>query len=84
MNSSQRKASYQIEETKFEVIYADITTLDADAIVSSDDNYISMGGGVSMAIRMKAGPSIQEEIKKHLPMKIGDVAVTSAGNLNAK
>jgi O-acetyl-ADP-ribose deacetylase (regulator of RNase III) len=84
MNQGRRKASYQIEETRFEVIYADVTTLNADAIVSSDDNYISMGGGVSMSIRVKAGPSIQEEIKKHLPMKIGDVAVTSAGNLNAK
>lgn len=84
MSQSERKASYQIEETKFEAIYADITTLNVDAIVSSDDNYISMGGGVSMSIRIKAGPSIQEEIKKHLPMKIGDIAVTSAGNLNAK
>lgn len=84
MNQSNRNAAYQIENTKFEVMYADITTITADAIVSSDDNYISMGGGVSMSIRMKAGASIQEEIKKHLPMKIGDVAVTSAGRLESK
>lgn len=84
MNQSNRKAAYQIENTKFEVVYADITTIATEAIVSSDDNYISMGGGVSMSIRNKAGSSIQEEIKKHLPMKIGDVAVTSAGNLDSK
>jgi O-acetyl-ADP-ribose deacetylase (regulator of RNase III) len=84
MNRENRRASYQIGDTKFEVVYADITKLDTDAIVSSDDNYISMGGGVSMSIRREAGHTIQEEIKKHLPMKIGDVAVTSAGNLNAK
>ncbi|MCB9298973.1 MAG: macro domain-containing protein [Lewinellaceae bacterium] len=65
-------------------MYADITTVPADAIVSSDDNYLSMGGGVSQAIRYKAGASIREEIKKHLPMKIGEVAVTSAGNLGAR
>ncbi|MFM1969108.1 MAG: hypothetical protein RL152_485 [Bacteroidota bacterium] len=79
-----RQATYQIENTKFEVLYADITSLPTDAIVSSDDNYISMGGGVSAAILRKAGDGLREEVKKHLPMKIGDVAVTSAGNLNAK
>lgn len=86
MTTSQenRQAIYQIEGTKFEVLYADITSLPSDAIVSSDDNYISMGGGVSAAILRKAGESLREEVKKHLPMKIGDVAVTSAGNLNAK
>ena len=86
MTTSQenRQAIYQIEHTKFEVLYADITSLPTDAIVSSDDNYISMGGGVSAAILRKAGEGLREEVKKHLPMKIGDVAVTSAGNLNAK
>jgi O-acetyl-ADP-ribose deacetylase (regulator of RNase III) len=79
-----RQASYQIENTKFEVLYADITLLPTDAIVSSDDNYMSMGGGVSAHILSKAGDGLREEVKKHLPMKIGDVAVTSAGSLNAK
>ncbi len=83
-NQENRQAIYQIENTKFEVLYADITSLPTDAIVSSDDNYISMGGGVSAAILRKAGDSLREEVKKHLPMKIGDVAVTSAGNLNVK
>jgi O-acetyl-ADP-ribose deacetylase (regulator of RNase III) len=79
-----RQAIYQIESTKFEVLYADITSLPTDVIVSSDDNYISMGGGVSATILRMAGDRLREEVKKHLPMKIGDVAVTSAGNLNAK
>lgn len=83
-NQDNRQATYQIENTKFEVLYADITSLPADAIVSSDDNYLSMGGGVSAAILRKAGNGLREEVKKHLPMKIGDVAVTSAGNLNVK
>lgn len=84
MNQPQRKAGYQIADTRFEVIYADITGLITDAIVSSDDTYLSMGGGVSLALRMKGGPSIQEEIKKHIPLQLGEVAVTSAGALPAK
>lgn len=84
MKTLDRNSTYLIGNTKFEVIYADITAVPTDAIVSSDDNYISMGGGVSQSIRHKAGEAIREELKKHLPMKIGDVAATSAGHLDAK
>jgi len=84
MNKPLREAKYQIENTVFEVLYQSIIEVNSDAIVSSDDNYISMAGGVSLAISMEAGDSIYEEIKKHLPMKHGGVAVTSAGDLKSK
>jgi O-acetyl-ADP-ribose deacetylase (regulator of RNase III) len=65
-------------------MYGDITELAADALVSSDDNYLTMGGGVSSALSRAGGDIIRQEARKHLPLKIGDVVVTSAGQLKAK
>lgn len=79
-----RTADYRIGNTTFRVTYGDITKITADAIVSSDDNYLSMGGGVSEAILIAGGDAIRREAAKHLPLKIGDVAITSGGNLSAK
>lgn len=81
---NKREAIYQIEHSQFQVIYADITSMQSGVIVSSDDNYISMVGGVSYAILQKAGETLREEVRKHLPIKMGEVAVTTAGNLKAK
>jgi O-acetyl-ADP-ribose deacetylase (regulator of RNase III) len=79
-----RSTDYRINETTFSVVYESITKVQADALVSSDDNYLSMGGGVSEGILNAAGARIQEEARKHVPLKAGDVAVTSAGELAAK
>ena len=80
----ERTADYKINNTTFRVAYGDITQLTADALVSSDDNYLSMGGGVSESLLRRGGDVIQVEARKHVPLKIGDVAVTSAGGLSAK
>lgn len=84
MNKDERSVAYQIEGTKFEVVYADITTVAADALVSSDDQVLSMSGGVSRAIRQACGAWLNEERSKHLPLQAGQVVVTSAGALSAK
>ena len=55
-----------------------------DALVSSDDTRLSMGGGVSGAIRIAGGEVIAQEARKLAPVRVGDVAVTSAGSLPAK
>jgi O-acetyl-ADP-ribose deacetylase (regulator of RNase III) len=55
-----------------------------DAVVSSDDAQLSMGGGVSGAILSAAGGTVTEESKRLSPLKVGDVAVTSAGQLPTK
>jgi O-acetyl-ADP-ribose deacetylase (regulator of RNase III) len=81
---TQRTADYRLNNTTFRVTYGDITQQKVDAIVSSDDNFLSMGGGVSEAILKAGGEVIREEARKHVPMNIGDVAVTSAGKLPAK
>ncbi|WP_017292721.1 macro domain-containing protein [Geminocystis herdmanii] len=74
----------KIKETNLFVKIIDITTLDVDVIVSSDDNYLKMGGGVSASILKKGGNSIKEHALKFAPIKLGDVIMTSAGNLSAK
>lgn len=76
--------NYSIGDATFTITYADITSVSADALVSSDDNYLSMGGGVSAAIARGAGPALITDARKHIPLSLGDVAVTSAGNLAAK
>lgn len=81
---TERTADYKINNTTFRVTYGDITRLTADALVSSDDNFLTMGGGVSYALLRTGGETIRMEASKHTPLKIGDVAVTSAGILPAK
>jgi O-acetyl-ADP-ribose deacetylase (regulator of RNase III) len=79
-----QNTNYSIGDSTFAITYADITSVPADALVSSDDNYLSMGGGVSAAIARGAGPALIADARKHIPLSLGDVAVTSAGNLAAK
>ena len=55
-----------------------------DAVVSSDDTHLSMGGGVSQAILKIAGASVAREATSLVPLNVGDVAVTSAGDLPAR
>lgn len=54
-----------------------------DALVSSDDNYLSHGGGVSAALWAAAGPALEQETATLRQLRIGDLHETSAGRLNA-
>jgi O-acetyl-ADP-ribose deacetylase (regulator of RNase III) len=80
----KRSSDYHLDDTVFRVEYGDLAAATADAVVSSDDNLLSMGGGVSMALLRAGGPEIARDAQKHTPLKIGDVAVTSAGRLKAR
>ncbi len=79
-----RTANYQLNNTIFRVTYADITTVDADVLVSSDDSQLSMRGGVSKAILNAGGAAIVDDARKHTSLALGDVIVTTAGQLPAK
>ena len=63
--------------------FGDITTSTAEVIVSSDDAYISMGGGVSASILRAGGQEIILDASKKVPVRLGDVVVTTAGRLPA-
>lgn len=66
------------------IYQGDITNLVTDIIVSSDDNYLTMGGGVSYRLRSVGGSDIYSEAQKLVPLSLGEVAVTNAGNLPAQ
>jgi len=80
----QQKRTYQVGPSTLTLEFGDITASKADVLVSSDDSYLTMGGGVSAAIRRAAGQGILLEVAKKIPAKLGDVVVTGAGSLPAK
>lgn len=69
---------------KIEIVEGDITDMDVDAIVNAANNQLILGAGVAGAIRKKGGPKIQEECNKIGPIKVGEAAITTGGNLKAK
>ncbi|HXU45148.1 MAG TPA: DUF4062 domain-containing protein [Thermoanaerobaculia bacterium] len=76
--------SYQFGESRLTLRFGDITTSDDQVLVSSDDSYISMGGGVSAAIRRIGGEAIAIDASKKVPAALGDIVVTTAGTLRAQ
>ena len=76
---------YHINNSSIKIIFGNILDSQAEVIVSSDDNKVSMRGGVSKAIRDKEGTgAISIDVKKFVPADIGDVIVTTAGSLPQK
>ncbi len=69
-------------------VSGDITEEHVDAIVNAANSQLIHGGGVAGAISGAGGKAIDEEsrkwVDKHGPVSVGDVAVTSAGELDAK
>lgn len=81
----EQSKEYRINNSTVKVIFGNILDSQAEVIVSSDDCNISMGGGVSMAIRHKEGTdAIRTDVKKKIPADIGDVIVSTAGTLPQK
>lgn len=76
--------TYQFKNSQIKVVFGDITQSKSEVIVSSDDCYLSMGGGVSGMIRKCAGKTIINDVEKHIPAKLGDVIVTGSGDLLCK
>jgi O-acetyl-ADP-ribose deacetylase (regulator of RNase III) len=79
-----KSRAYQFGKSSLTIKFGNITTSDAEAIVSSDDSYISMGGGVSASILRAGGQEIMIDAAKKVPANVGDVIVTTAGRLQAR
>ncbi|MBR5102139.1 MAG: macro domain-containing protein, partial [Muribaculaceae bacterium] len=76
---------YFVNNSTIKIIFGNILDSQAEVIVSSDDSNITMGGGVSYAIKMKEGTNaILMDVKKKTPAEIGDVVVSTAGTLPQK
>ena len=76
--------THRIGNSEVKVISGDICKSKCDVIVSSDDSRLSQGGGVSRAIACVGGDDIRRQIANLIPVDLGDVAVTTAGNLPQK
>ncbi len=76
--------TYEVGRSKITLRFGDIITSKADALVSSDDYLLSMGGGVSAAIRLAGGARIAADASKMVGARAGDVIVSTAGDLPAK
>ncbi|MBQ9773001.1 MAG: TIR domain-containing protein [Lentisphaeria bacterium] len=75
---------FTIRNSSLRLINGNILDSKCDVIVSSDDNLLTHGGGVSLAIFNAGGNMIETDTKKHLPAPLGEVVVSTAGNLVQK
>lgn len=81
----EQSKEYNINNSTIKIIFGNILDSQTEVIVSSDDLHITMGGGVSRAIRQKEGTSaIGLDVQKKVPADIGDVVVSTAGTLPQK
>jgi len=62
----------------------DLTALEVDAIVNAANNDLILGGGLAGAIARAGGPDIQADCDSHGPVKVGQAAITTAGNMPAR
>jgi O-acetyl-ADP-ribose deacetylase (regulator of RNase III) len=67
-----------------DVIVADITTLEVDAIVNAANRSLAGGGGVDGAIHAAAGPELAGASTRHAPLATGDAVLTPGFRLRAR
>src|SRR5690349_8709187 len=67
-----------------EVLEADITTLDVDAIANAANTRLMHGGGVAGAIARAGGDAVQRESDERAPIGLGEAVETTAGDMPAK
>ena len=66
---------------RLEVVEGDITQLRVDAIANAANTRLLHGGGVAAAIQRAGGRRVEEESRHAAPIGLGEVAVTSGGDM---
>jgi O-acetyl-ADP-ribose deacetylase (regulator of RNase III) len=75
---------WKVNGRSIRVVTGDLLELGVDAIVYYARPDLALGSGYGGAIAAKAGPKVQEELKKLAPVDVTEAVVTSGGNLKAK
>src|SRR5918993_4993903 len=69
---------------ELEVIAADVTKLEVDAIANAANTQLAHGGGVAAAIARAGGPEVQRESYERAPIGLGEAVATTAGAMPAR
>src|SRR5207248_5259006 len=69
---------------QLEVLQADVTRLDVDAIANAANTRLLHGGGVAGAISRAGGPEVQRESDAKAPIALGEAVETTAGDMPAR
>ena len=69
---------------ELEVIAADVTKLEVDAIANAANTELRHGGGVAGAISRAGGPEVQRESDVKAPIGLGEAVETTAGDMPAR
>src|SRR3954466_1274455 len=66
---------------ELEVVDADVTKLEVDAIANAANTELRHGGGVPAAISRAGGPGVQRESSERAPIGLGEAVEPSAGDM---
>ena len=67
--------------SRIEILDADVTRLEVDAIANAANTRLLHGGGVAAAIARAGGSAVVDESRRAAPIDLGEVAVTSGGDM---
>ena len=69
---------------RIEVLEADITSLEVDAIANAANAELRHGGGVAGAIARAGGDAVNRESREKAPIGLGEAVETTAGQMPSK
>lgn len=69
---------------ELEVLQADVTQLDVDAITNAANTQLRHAGGVAAAIARAGGAELQRESREKAPIGLGEAVETTAGDMPAR
>jgi O-acetyl-ADP-ribose deacetylase len=70
-----------VRVAELEVMAADVTKLDVDAIANAANTHLMHGGGVAGAISRAGGPQVQRESDARAPIGLGEAVETTGGDM---
>jgi O-acetyl-ADP-ribose deacetylase len=69
---------------EIEVMQADVTKLEVDAVANAANTELRHGGGVAAAIARAAGQDLERESRERAPIGLGEATETTAGEMPAR